>query len=66
MMTGGGGIGTTGIISTGLDVASGRDPISAAIVNAMSAGAAFFVGKGMGGWKRILAQLMFVHHTYWF
>ena len=58
MMTGGGGIGTTGVISTGLDIASGRDPVSAAIVNAISGGAAFFVGKGMGGWKRILAQFL--------
>ena len=58
MMTGGGGVGTTTLISTGLDVASGRDPVSAAIVNAISGGAAFFVGKGMGGWKRILAQFL--------
>ena len=57
-VTGGGGIGTTGIISTGLDVASGRDPVSAAVVNAISAGGAFFVGQGMGGWKRILAQFL--------
>ena len=57
-VTGGGGLMTTGGISFGLDVASGRDPVSAALVNLMSMGGAFIVGKNLSGWKRILGQFL--------
>ena len=57
-VTGGGGLMTTGVISTGLDVASGRDPVSATLVNLMSMGGAFVVGRNLSGWKRILGQLL--------
>ena len=51
-----------GVISTGLDVATGTaDPITATVVNALATGGAFFIGSKMGGaanWKRILAQIL--------
>ena len=58
-VTGGGGIMATTGISTVLDSVSGTaDPITSTIVNALAGGSAFIVGKGMGGWKRLLAQFL--------
>ena len=56
-----GGIVGGGTISTFMDVASGENPLTATIVNALASGGAFFVGAGMGktaNWKRILAQIL--------
>jgi len=57
-----GGLVTGGVISTGLDIATGTaDPVTSTIVNALATGGAFFVGSRMGGaktWKRILSQIL--------